>query len=88
MSGLLWAVAALLGAATAWFAASALAAGYRAVRIGGARLLFSGWDWIAASDRIPGEARPHMMRALRRWVTAAFCLLLAGIAGIAADLVW
>lgn len=87
MSGLLWAVAALLGAATAWFAVTALAAGYRAVRIGGARLLFSGWAWIAAFDRIPAEARPHMISALRRWVMAAFCLLLAGMAGIAADLV-
>lgn len=87
MSGLLWAVAALLGAATAWFAAAALAAGYRALRIGGARLLFSGWAWIAAFARIPAEARPHMVSALRGWITAAFCLLLAGMAGVAADLV-
>ncbi|MBR0671952.1 hypothetical protein [Neoroseomonas soli] len=86
MSGILWAVAVLLGAATAGFAVAALASGYRAVRIGGAGLLFSGWQWIAASDRIPAEARPHMLTALRRWVYAGSCMVLAAFSGIAADL--
>ena len=86
MSGLFWAAAVLLGIAAAWFAVTALVAGYRAVRIGGPRLLFSGWDWVARLDRVPAEARPHMMNALRRWLTAMGCLLFAGVAGIAADL--
>lgn len=87
MSGLLWTIAVLLGAAAAWFAVTALASGWRAVRIGGPRLLFNGWDWVARLDRAPPEARPHMMNALRRWVAAMGCLLFAGVAGIAADLV-
>lgn len=87
MSGLLWTMAVLLGAAAAWFGVSALAAGWRAVRIGGPRLVFSGWDWVARLDRAPADARPHMLRALRRWMTAMGCLLFAGVAGIAADLV-
>ena len=84
MSGLLGAMAVLLGAAAAWFAVTALASGWRAVRIGGPRLLFSGWDWVARLDRVPPEVRPHMMKALRRWATAMGCLVFAGVAGIAA----
>ena len=71
MSAALQAVAALLGVATAGLAISALIAGYRAVQIGGTRLLFNGWDWFAMPDRVPAEARPHMRAALRRWACAA-----------------
>ena len=81
VSGLLHAIALLLGVATAAFAVAALVAGYQAVRIGGARLLFSGWDWFVMSDRIPAAARPHMRTALRRWCYAAACMVLAAIAG-------
>ena len=80
MTVLLQAVAMLLGLMTAAFAAASLIAGYRAVRIGGARLLFNGWDWVAMPDRVPPEARPHMRAALRRWGCAAGCLVLAAVA--------
>jgi hypothetical protein len=87
VSGLLWGLALVLGIATAWYAVTALVQGYRAVRIGGPRLLVSGWDWIMRRDRIAPAARPYMQAALRRWVLAMLCLLLAAFAGIAADLV-
>lgn len=81
MSGLLQALSVVLGIATAGFAVMALAVGWRAVRIGGPRLLFNGWDWFVMSDRVPQEARPHMRRALARWGWAAVCFVLAAIAG-------
>ncbi len=80
MSAALQALAALLGAAAAGFAVAALVAGWRAVRIGGARLLFNGWDWFVMSDRVPLAARPHMQATLRRWGCAMGCMLLGGIA--------
>ena len=85
MSGVPWAVAVLFGIATAWFAVTALVSACRAVRIGGARLLFNGWDWIALPDRVPAAARPHMRTALRRWLCAGLCMVLAALAGIAGD---
>ncbi len=74
-------IAMLFGIATAALATASLVAGYRAVRIGGARLLFNGWDWFTTPDRVPPEARPHMRAALRRWGYAAGCMVLAAIAG-------
>ncbi|BDG73798.1 hypothetical protein Rmf_37270 [Roseomonas fluvialis] len=59
----------------------ALVDGYRAVRIGGSRLLFNGWDWFVMSDRVPAEARPHMRRALARWGLAILCMVLASVVG-------
>jgi hypothetical protein len=81
VSGLLQTVAVLLGVATAGFAIAALVAGYQAVRIGGARLLFNGWDWFVMSDRVPVAARPLMRKALWRWCCAAGCMVMAAIAG-------
>ena len=81
VTGVLQAVAALLGVATTAFAVAALVAGYQAVRIGGTRLLFSGWDWFVLSDRVPAAARPHMRTALRRWCYAAACMVAGAIAG-------
>ena len=84
MSSALQALAVLLGVAAAGFAVMALVAGWRAVRIGGSRLLFNGWDWFVMSDRVPPEARPHMRRALARWAMAMGCMVLAALAGMAA----
>lgn len=81
MSGVLQAIASLLGVASAGLAIAALVAGYRAVQIGGARLLFNGLDWFTMPDRVPVEARPHMRAALWRWCYAAGCMVLAGVAG-------
>lgn len=81
MSGALQIIAVLFGIATAGFGIASLVAGYRAVRIGGVRLLFNGWDWIAMPERVPPEARPYMRAALRRWGYAAGCLVFAAIAG-------
>jgi hypothetical protein len=81
VTALLQALAVLLGIASAGFAVLALVEGYRAVRIGGSRLLFNGWDWFVMPDRVPVEARSHMRRALARWGLALVCLVLAGIAG-------
>jgi hypothetical protein len=69
-------LAVLLGVASAGLAVMALVEGYRAVRIGGSRLLFNGWDWFVTSDRVPAEARPHMRRALARWGLAMLCFVL------------
>ena len=80
MSSALQALAVLLGVAAAGFAVMALVAGWRAVRIGGSRLLFNGWDWFVMSDRVPPEARPLMRATLLRWGCAMGCMLLAGIA--------
>jgi len=81
MTALLQALSVLFGIASAGFAVMALVEGYRAVRIGGSRLIFNGWDWFVMSDRVPPEARPHMRRTLARWGLAMLCLALAGIAG-------
>jgi len=58
---------------------SALMAGARAVRIGGARLLFNGMAWFAPPADLPPEARPHMRRALLRWLGAMGCMVLAAL---------
>ncbi len=81
MTTLLQALSVLLGLASAGFAVLALVEGYRAVRIGGSRLLFNGIDWFVMSDRVPMEARPHMRRTLARWGLAILCMALGGIAG-------
>jgi hypothetical protein len=81
VSTLLHGLSIAFGIASACFAILALVEGWRAVRIGGSRLLFNGWDWFVMSDRVPPEARPHMRRALARWGLAMLCLLLGGIAG-------
>lgn len=81
MTTLLQALAILFGIVSAGFAVMALVEGYRAVRIGGARLLFNGWDWFVMSDRVPAQARPHMRQALLRWTLAMLSMLLGGIAG-------
>lgn len=81
MSALLQTVAFGLGVASFGFAVMALVEGYRAVRVGGSRLLFNGIDWFVMSDRVPAEARPHMRRTLARWGLAILCMVLGGIAG-------
>ncbi len=81
MTTLLQALSVLLGVASAGFAVMALVEGYRAVRIGGSRLLFNGIDWFTMPDRVPMEARPHMQRTLARWGLAILCMALGGIAG-------
>lgn len=81
MSDLLQALAFVFGLAAAGFTVMALVEGYRAVRIGGSRLLFNGLDWFVMSDRVPAEARPHMRRALARWGLAMLCMVLGGIVG-------
>lgn len=81
MSGLLQALSVVLGIATAGFSVMALAQSWRAVRIGGSRLLFNGLDWFVMSDRVPRAARPHMRRALARWGLAMLCFVLAAAAG-------
>jgi hypothetical protein len=73
-------VAAVLGVAVAALAGAAFVAGARAVAIGGRRLLVHGHEWFAPSERVPQAARPHMRRALWRWLGAMGCLLLAGAA--------
>lgn len=80
VSPLLHALSVLLGVASAGFAVMAPVEDWRAVRIGGSRLIFNGWDWFVMSDRVPAAARPHIRRALARWGLAMLCLLLAGIA--------
>lgn len=85
MSSLAHALSVLLGVASAGFAVMALVEGWRAVQIGGSRLLFNGWDWFVMSDRVPAAARPHMRRALARWGLAMASLLAAVLAGVAAD---
>jgi hypothetical protein len=84
VSGLFQGIAVLLGVAVAGLAVTALVEGWRAVRIGGSRLLFNGWDWIVRSDRVPPEARPHMRSALTRWAMAMGCMMLAALAAMAA----
>ena len=79
MRGLLEAVALMFGVVTAGLTVAALVAGIQAVRIGGARLLFSGWDWFVPSQRVPQGARPFMRSALRRWGGAAACMVLAAV---------
>ena len=81
MSALFQAIAVLLGIAVFAFAGTALAAGYRGVRIGGRRLLLDGMAWFTRPDGIPPEARPHMRRALARWGMAMLCFVLAAAAG-------
>jgi hypothetical protein len=81
---MLRALAVVFGIASAGFAVMALVEGWRAVRIGGSRLLFHGWDWVAMPERVPSAARPHMRRALARWGLAMICLLLSGLSGAAA----
>jgi hypothetical protein len=81
VTALLQMLAVPLGVASAGLAVLALVEGYRAVRIGGSRLLFNGWDWFVMSDRVPAEARPHMRRALARWGMAILCMMLGAIAG-------
>ncbi len=81
MSVVLQAAALLFGIAAAGLMLAALVAGLRAVRLGGRRLLFNGWDWVARPDRVPAEARPHIRQALRRWLAAAGCMVLAAVAG-------
>jgi hypothetical protein len=81
VTALLQTLAVPLGVASAGLAVLALVEGYRAVRIGGSRLLFNGWDWFVMSDRVPAEARPHMRRALARWGMAILCMMLGAIAG-------
>ena len=66
--------------AVAAFAVTAVAAAARAVRIGGKRLLFDGMAWIVPPADLPPATRPHLHRALMRWLGAMGCLLLAGIA--------
>jgi hypothetical protein len=73
-------LAAVLGVAVAALSGTAFVAGARAVAIGGARLLVNGHEWFAPSERVPQAARPHMPRALWRWLGAMGCLLLAGAA--------
>ncbi|MEO3473485.1 hypothetical protein AAFN86_16585 [Roseomonas sp. CAU 1739] len=80
MNGALLAFALMLGAAAAALAITACVAAWRAVRIGGARLLFNSWDWFIMSDDVPAAARPHMRRALLRWCGAMGCMVLAVIA--------
>ena len=75
------AVSVALSIASLGFAVLALVEGYRAVRIGGSRLLFNGIDWFVTSDRVPADARPHMRRTLARWGLAILCMVLGGIAG-------
>ena len=81
VSAALQTIALIFGVATVGFAVAALIAGYQAVRIGGTRLIFNGWDWFFVSSRVPEAARPHMRATLKRWCYAIGCLLLAGIAG-------
>ncbi|MBR0650290.1 hypothetical protein GXW78_11505 [Roseomonas terrae] len=81
VSAVLHVIAWLFAAASGVFALAALVAAYQAVRIGGARLLFNGWDWFFVSSRVPEAARPHMRATLKRWCYAIGCLMLAAIAG-------
>lgn len=65
---------------------TALVSGARAVRIGDRRLLLNGIAWFVPPHDLPPEARPHLRRALLRWLGAMGCLLLAmtsfGLAGV------
>ncbi len=83
MSEAFQAIGVLLGVAVAGFAALALVAGYRAVRIAGWWLLFNGMVWFTGSERVPPEAWPHIRRALARWGMAMLCFVLAAAAGAA-----
>ncbi len=80
MSAALHALSVVFGIASAGFAGMALVEGWRAVRIGGSRLVFNGWDWFVMSDRVPAAARPHMRRTLARWGLAMLCMALAAVA--------
>ncbi len=68
---------ALLGMAAC--VVTAFFAGSQAVRIGGTRLLFNGIAWFAPPPGLPPEARPHMRRALLRWLGAMGCMVIAAI---------
>lgn len=81
MSALFQGVAVLFGIMSAACAVMAFVAGYRAVQIGGSRLLFNGIDWFTASDRVPPQAKPHMRSALARWGLAMLCFVLAAATG-------
>ncbi|WP_198371893.1 hypothetical protein [Roseomonas rosulenta] len=72
LAGGVAAVLAMLG-----FVAAAIASAVRAVRIGGFRLLFGGLAWIIPPDDIPAAARPHLRKALTRWLRAMGCMILA-----------
>lgn len=81
MTSVMYGVAVVFALGAAAFAVAAMMAAYQAMRIGGTRLLFNGWDWFFVSSRVPEAARPHMRATLKRWCYAIGCLLLAGIAG-------
>jgi len=66
--------------ATSILVVTALVAGVRAVRIGGARLLVNGIAWFVPPPDLPLEAQPHMRRALLRWLGAMGCMVLAALA--------
>lgn len=85
MSTLLTWLAFGLGAASLAVAFCALIEVARAVRIGGARLLFHGIEWFWPSAAVPDAARPHMRAALWRWAYAMLCMVLAGGADFLAD---
>lgn len=65
--------------ATAACVVTALMASAAAVRIGGTRLLFNGIAWFVPPPDLPPEARPHMRRALLRWLGAMGCLVMAEV---------
>ena len=81
MSLLFQSVAVAFGIACVGVMVTALVSGYRAVRVGGTRLLFNGIAWFTSHDRIPPEARPHMRQALRRFGWAVLCVVMAAAAG-------
>lgn len=78
MSLVFQAIAVLLGVVVVAFAGMALAAGYRAVRIAGWRLLLQGVVLFRGSERVPAEAWPHLRHAMERRGPAMPCFVLVG----------
>lgn len=76
---LLLAVGSVAVCGMVFLVATALLSAARAVRIGGSRLLFNGLAWFVPPGDLPAEARPHMRRAVARWLGAMGCLVLAGL---------
>jgi len=84
MALLLQGLAVLLGAAAFCCAVSALPSVWRGYRAG-----VSFWDgvsWIGAPSRLPDAARPHVRRAITRWLSAIGLFVLAAIAAALAHL--
>jgi hypothetical protein len=85
VSTLLSGLAALLGTTALLCAASALPPLFRAFGAG-LPWWYGGIGWFGGQSRhMPEAAQPHARKAMQRWLAAMALLVLAGVAGIAAQ---